>query len=294
MNYENLYQEKLKKQPLSRKVSLKIALHLMPLKQRMAWIAVWTLQQELNQTFNLKLENEVRLKKLFWWIEELQGLLEGRATHPLTRSMMSIVLPLFNHETPREIFEPLVHAWSGMAGTESFIWLNQAELSRFSYAFEGVFEALQAKICLGHNIQHQLNEYVVHASDARVRINLLCHFGELIRHGNLPIPLSQLNTHGLISQEVLHWRKEIDAVNWIDLASELAEFAKNEAKMALQWIQPLPEFERKSQWLSLALLKADLALLELIEESSFHVISQKIDLSPRKAALITLKTKFFN
>jgi phytoene synthase len=293
MTTERIHQEILSKSPAYIQAAIRLATPLLPKKQGKGWFSLWALQRQL-QTFLLeKTDPSVKAQKALWWIHELESLKKMAAKHPLTRSTQYEALPNIQNQEQLELcLNEWIELLSASTNPTSMTWMNQAELSRFAKKISGNAEILMAEIFLGAIPQHQMSEFVLAANEARFRIELLRDFGFLLRQEIIPIPMSELNAHALLSQDVLYWRNETQVSEWLAIAKDQASLAIDKAQKSKTWLDHLPIKEKKSQWFTLALLNIELVLLKQLEANDFAVISQKINLSPRTSAWEILKAKF--
>lgn len=293
MTIERIHQEILSKSPAYIQAAIRLGLPLLPRKQGKAWLCLWALQKQL-QTFLLEqMDQSVKAQKALWWIHELELLQKSVAKHPLTKALQKEALPSIQNQTQLKLcLEEWIELLSLSIDNSLISWVNQAELSRFAKKLSGNSEVLMAEILFNQTPQHQLTEFILASNEARFRIELLKDFGHLLRQGIIPIPMSELNIHALLSQDVLHWRTENQVSVWPSLAQEQANLAKDKAQKSKTWLDHLPVKEKKSQWFTLALLNIELALLKQLEANDYSVISQKINLSPRTSAWEIMKAKF--
>lgn len=293
MTTERIHQEILSQSPPYIQAAIRLGLTLLPRRQGKAWFCLWALQRQL-QTFLLEqLDPSVKAQKALWWIQELERLQKSDSKHPLTKAVQKEAIPRIQDKTQLKLcLDEWIELLSSSTNNSLMNWVNQAELSRFAKKLSGNSEVLLAEILLNEMPQHQLTEFVLAANEARFRIELLRDFGHLLRHGIIPIPMSELNAHALLSQDVLHWRNEDQVSEWSALAKDQVTLAKDKAQKGKTWLDHLPAKEKKSQWFTLALLNIELALLKQLEANDYSVISQRIDLSPRTSAWEILKAKF--
>lgn len=266
----------------------RIACRFIPAKKRQAWIALNNLQQELLGTYQSNLDTEVRSKKLLWWLEELVRMRGNQPRHPLTNAVNKACSTLL--ASPSN-YQEITESWSELITLPVFEWINQNDLIHYCQISSGVFEQLKAQILLGYEPQHQLKEFILFSNQAHIQINLLRDFGLHLRSNRLPLPLSELNSLNLISQDVMSWRKESQASNWETISSKLVNQADGAIKKAQQWISPLPKNEKQSLWINQVALRIDSALLDEIKNSNCAVISQYIDLTPIRTIGVVLKSK---
>ena len=275
-------------EPSYLRVGKNFACFFLPANKRNAWKALNALKIELNKVFNEKLDQEVLNKKFIWWHQELERLIDNQARHPLTQAVARNVTGLLDSF---DDYRGLLSNWSSLVSIPQYEWMNQNDFVKFCEYSTSGFELLTAQILLGHKPLHQLKEFVLQSNEANIRINLLRDFGENLRAGRLPIPLSQLNTLGLVSQEVLTWRVEPQANGWETLAAEMASMARESLQKAQQWISPLPAHEKQTQWITQAVNRINLSVLDEIEKSNFKVLSQRIELTPTRSIGIVIKSK---
>ena len=274
----------------SESLGMVLASNLLPAGKRPGWKALNSLKNELSKVFNSKLDHEIRMSKLIWWHEELIRLQLNQARHPLTKKVAEESTPLLDSFND---YSDIADAWARLISGDQFEWVNRNDLSQYCKNSSGHFEVLKAQILLGKKPLHQLKEFILHANEGNIQINLLRDFGRHLRNGHLPAPLSELNSLGLISQEVLSWRQESNAGGWEKLSLNLANQAKESIQKAQQWLSPLPTNEKQSTWITQALIRIDLATLQEIENLNFKVISQRIEVTPIRTIGIALKSKLF-
>lgn len=247
MTTERIHQEILSKSPTYIQATIRLALALLPRPQANAFLSTWALQRQLHFFLVEKLESSVKAQKALWWIHELENLKKGTPKHPLTKAVQKDALSHLHDQTQ---FEVTLHNWIELLSTSSnpswMTWMNQAELSRIALKIAGNSEILIAEIFLGQQPQHQLTEFVLAANEAKFRIEILRDFGFLLRHEILPIPMSELNAHGLLSQDALHWRREEQISGWEIIAKDQASLAKDKAQKSKIWLDHLPAKEKRA------------------------------------------------
>jgi hypothetical protein len=291
MTTQRIHQDILNKVPTYIQVAIRFALPFLSKQKSDAWLAIWSLQRQFLLIFFENKDPSVKTQTALWWMNELKNLKENKARHPLTLAVQENRLLSSYRESH---LDQCYLDWIELLSTNSTSWINQAELSRFANKLIGNTELLMAEVLLGTPLQHQMSEFVLAASEARFRIELLRDFGYLIRQEILPIPTSDLNSYNLLSQDVLRWRHENQAIGWLELADLQANYAKDKAQKGKVWLEHLPLKEQKSQWLTTALLNIELSALEEIKADQYAVISQNINIPPRKSVWLIIKAKFFS
>ena len=257
-------------------------------KKKRAWKAINALKVELMRVYNEKLDQEILNKKFLWWQQELERLCNNQARHPLTQATAQNATEFLD---TFDDYKVLLSNWSSLISTPSYEWMSQNDLVKFCELSTGGFELLTSQVLLEDKPLHQLKEFILHTNEANIRINILRDFGLYLRSTRLPVPLSQLNSLGLVSQEVLNWRNEKDAPGWHKLATDMALVCRDCLQKAQQWIAPIPTREKQSQWITHAMSRVDMAILDEIEKSNFQVLSQRIELTPARSIGIIIKSK---
>lgn len=290
MTTQRIHQDILNQVPTYIQVAIRLALPFLSKQKSNAWLALWSLQRQFLLILFENTDPSVKTQKTLWWINELNNLKEHKARHPLTLAIQENML--LSGDRQHHIDQCCLD-WVELLTSNSTNWMNQAELSRFAKKLTSSTELLMAEVLLGAPLHPQMSEFVIAASEARFRIELLRDFGYLIRQAVLPIPTSDLNSYKLLSQDVLDWRHENQAIGWLELASLQANYAKEKAQKGQAWLERLPQKEQKSQWLTTALLNIELSALDEMRADQYAVISQKIEIPPRKSVWEIIKAKFF-
>lgn len=289
MTTKRINQEILEKSPAYIQSAIHLGTALLPTSIRETWRALWSLQKTIEQVYFQAADPSVKAQKSLWWIQELDRLKQGNSRHPLTQVLQKHYR---NDDSDMHKLQKCLDNWINLLAQPHDAWLNQAELSRFLHQMRGEPEILLSELTLSKSSKHQLNEFTQASSEARFRIELLRDFGALIRKEISPLPLSELHSHQLVTEQILHLRIETELNQWLSIASAQAEMARQKAQKAKQWLEHLPPMEQKSQWLALALLNIELKMLNQIEKNNYTVISQRIELSPRTSVWEILKSRF--
>lgn len=285
----NFYIKNLASKPLSIRSVLKLSQVIMPTKVSKAWLSLWLLSSELENIYTKSVDQSVRAQKINWWSEELFRLSKNQASHPITRFVHESTSSFFKTEDP---FKGVLNYWIELNSYIPFLWVNQNELSLFSNVLYGEFEKLMAMVVLKRSLNDDEISIIGLFTDIKVRTELLQNFGLHLRNGHIPIPISVLNNHQLLSQEILLCRSENEIFKWEELTEELIKPIQSKLILASSALNEMPRKTYRSLWLLRTHLEIYQKLIEIIENQKCAVLSQHIDISPRTSIFILFKNRY--
>jgi 15-cis-phytoene synthase len=252
----------------------------LPTDRRRAASALYALQRELDQVVENASDPAVAHAGLGWWAQEIQRLFEGAPQHPITRAL-SPHMPVYGW--PLESFALLLasrHRQLEPAPFEDFEALTQ-----HCYLAAGLFGEMAASV-----FGTVAPATRMHARDLALAVQLIRMVrdaGRLARKGRIVFPLHDLRQFGVGPED-------LSAARYVEGFAPLVSLQADRARAALRAAADhLPPSQRRAQAPALILGVLYEALLDELERSRFHVLHQRIALTPVRKLLIAWRTWVF-
>ncbi len=245
--------------------------------QRRAITALYAFCREVDDAVDECTDAAVASAKLNWWRGEVNAMLGGKPTHPVTRALQP---HLATYQLDGAHLQAIV---GGMElDLEQARYANFARLEHYCWHVAGVVGILSASI-FGTTRPETL-QYAEKLGLAFQLTNIIRDVGEDARKGRIYLPLDELQRFGVPAADILNARHSENFEKLMRFQLERADAAYQEA-FAL-----LPAEDRRAQRPGLIMAAIYRTLLQEIERDGFHVLTQRIALTPIRKFWLAWKT----
>lgn len=240
--------------------------------------ALFALRREFEETVKETSDPAIGRTKLAWWQNELAALASGSPSHPVSKALAAY-LP--NVETEYPELQAL------LAGFEMDLdqarYLDYPNLRRYVQGVGGTFASLVARASAKDSVQ--VSTWSAPLGEALQLAQFVAETGNDARHGRIYIPIDEMQRFNVTAADLIN-RKYSDAF------TELMRFETKRARDALQAaLAAMPANERRSQRTLVAQAALAVALLDEIERDGYHVLHQRIALTPIRKLWIAWRAR---
>ena len=239
----------------------------LPQERRRAIMALYAFCREVDDTVDECTDESVARVKLAWWRKEISGMYEGKQTHPVTQALQP---HLSTYNLKQEHMQAII---DGMEmDLNQTRYLDYAGMSKYCWHVASVVGILSASIFGVTNPQTlQFAEKLGHAFQLT---NIIRDVGEDARKGRIYLPVNELQQFNVTAADLLNARHSENFENLMKFQIARAQKAYDEA-FAL-----LPKEDRRAQRPGLMMAAIYRTLLTEIENDGYHVLTQRISLTP--------------
>ncbi len=249
----------------------------LPAERRRAITALYAFCREVDDVVDECTDAAVAQTKLIWWRKEINAMLVGNPTHPVTKAMHPH-LAAYALEG-----KYLLAIIDGMEmDLNQTRYLDFTALQRYCWHVAGVVGILSASI-FGVTRPETL-QYAEKLGLAFQMTNIIRDVGEDARIGRIYLPVNELQQFNVTAADILNARHSENFEKLMRFQAQRAQKLYDEA-FAL-----LPAEDRRAQRTGLIMAAIYRALLGEIERDGFHVLSQKISLTPIRKLWLAWKT----
>ena len=249
----------------------------LPPPRRRAITALYAFCREVDDTVDECTDVAIARTKLIWWRKELNAMLAGAPTHPVT-------LALQPHMAAYAL-DP-AHLMAIIDGMEMDLdqtrYLDFIALQRYCWHVAGVVGILSASI-FGFTDPKTL-AYAEKLGLAFQLTNIIRDVGDDARNGRIYLPVNELQEYGVTAADLLNARHSASFAALMKFQVTRAQSAYDEA-LAL-----LPEVDRRAQRPGLMMAAIYRALLGEIERDGYYVLQQRISLTPIRKLWLAWRT----
>jgi phytoene synthase len=249
----------------------------LPQERRRAITALYAFCREVDDTVDECTDESIARIKLAWWRKEVSAMYEGASTHP-------VGLALQPHLATYQLEEK--HLQAIIDGMEMDLnqtrYLDYPALQRYCWHVASVVGILSASI-FGASRPETL-VYAEKLGHAFQLTNIIRDVGEDARKGRIYLPISELQQFNVTAADLLNARHSENFENLMRFQAARAHQAYEEA-FAL-----LPAADRRAQRPGLMMAAIYRTLLTEIEADGFHVLTQRISLTPIRKLWLAWKT----
>ena len=249
----------------------------LPPERRRAITALYAFCREVDDTVDECTDVSVARTKLAWWRKEISSMYEGVPAHPVSRALQP-------HIEPYSLkLEHLLAIIDGMEmDLDQTRYLDYPGLQRYCWHVAGVVGILSASI-FGSTSDKTI-QYAEKLGLAFQLTNIIRDVGDDARKGRIYLPMSELQQFGMTAADILNARHSENFEKLMRFQYERAQRTYDEA-FAL-----LPPEDRRAQRPGLIMAAIYRTLLEEIERDNFHVLKQRISLTPIRKLWLAWKT----
>ena len=219
----------------------------------------------------------IAVTKLNWWRGEVMALFADRPTHPVTRALKPY-LEIWKIEQSY-----LLAIIEGMQkDIDQNRYLDFQNLQTYCWHVAGAVGILAARI-FGAT-QPETLQYAEKLGLAFQLTNIIRDVGEDARKGRIYLPVNELQQFKVPAADILNAQHGENFAKLMAFQAQRAHTIYEEA-FAL-----LPKTDRRSQRPGLIMAAIYRALLNEIEHDGFHVLNQRIALTPIRKLWLAWKT----
>ena len=245
--------------------------------RRRAITALYAFCREVDDTVDDATDGSVARIKLAWWRTEVSKMYGGTPTHPVTQALQA-------HLTVYQLQEQ--HLQAIIDGMEMDLdqsrYLDYAGLKKYCWHAAGVVGILSASI-FGYRNPQTL-EYAEKLGLAFQLTNIIRDVGEDARKGRIYLPVNELQQFGVTAADLLNARHSEKFEALMAFQTERAQKMYDEALAAL------PKEDRRAQRPGLMMSAIYRTLLDEIARDGYHVLTQRISLTPLRKLWLAWKT----
>ncbi|MGJ9416376.1 presqualene diphosphate synthase HpnD [Massilia sp. CMS3.1] len=249
----------------------------LPAERRRAITALYAFCREVDDTVDDATDASLARIKLAWWRTEVSTMYKGTPMHPVTQALKPH-LDVYHLEEQ--------HLQAIIDGMEMDLdqsrYLDYPGLRKYCWHVAGVVGILSASIFGFSN--PQTLAYAEKLGLAFQLTNIIRDVGEDARKGRIYLPVNELQQFGVTAQDLLSARHSEKFEALMRFQTERAQAMYDEA-LAL-----LPKEDRRAQRPGLMMASIYRTLLDEIAHDNFHVLNQRISLTPLRKLWLAWKT----
>jgi len=249
----------------------------LPPERRRAITALYAFCREVDDTVDEATDGSVARIKLAWWRTEVSKMYAGTPTHP-------VMLALQPHIAVYKLEEQ--HLQAIVDGMEMDLdqsrYLDYPGLQRYCWHVAGVVGILSASI-FGYTIPQTL-AYAEKLGLAFQLTNIIRDVGDDARKGRICLPVNELQQFGVTANDLLKLQHSDKFEALMAFQAKRAQAIYDEA-LAL-----LPKEDRRAQRPGLMMASIYRTLLDEIQRDGYHVLNQRISLTPLRKLWLAWKT----
>lgn len=249
----------------------------LPIERRRAIMALYAFCREVDDVVDECSDVSIAHNKLAWWRKEITAMLSGSPTHPVMKAL-SPHMATYALEG-----QHLLAIVDGMEMDLSQTrYLDFPGLQKYCWHVASVVGILSASI-FGVSDPQTL-KYAEKLGLAFQLTNIIRDVGEDARKGRIYLPVNELQKFNVTAADILNARHSDNFENLMRFQAQRAHAMYDEA-FAL-----LPKVDRRAQRAGLIMAAIYRALLVEIEQDGFHVLTQRISLTPIRKLWLAWKT----
>jgi 15-cis-phytoene synthase len=249
----------------------------LPVERRRAIMALYAFCREVDDTVDECTDEGVARVKLEWWRKEIAGMYQGTVNHPVTQALAP---HLATYQLKQEHLQAII---DGMEmDLNQTRYLDYPGLKKYCWHVASVVGILSASI-FGATRPETL-QYAEKLGLAFQLTNIIRDVGEDARKGRIYLPVNELQQFNVTAADLLNARHSENFEKLMRFQAERAQQMYDEA-FAL-----LPAQDRRAQRPGLIMAAIYRTLLTEIQDDGFHVLTQRISLTPIRKLWLAWKT----
>ncbi len=249
----------------------------LPAERRRAITALYTFCREVDDTVDNCTDEMVARNKLAWWHQEVAAMLAGSPTHPVMKALQP---HMATYSLDGQHLQAIINGME--MDLDQTRYLDYPNLQRYCWHVAGVVGILSASI-FGATRPETL-QYAEKLGLAFQLTNIIRDVGEDARKGRIYLPVNELQQFKVTAADLLNARHSENFENLMRFQVQRAQTAYDDA-FAL-----LPKEDHRAQRPGLMMAAIYRTLLNEIEADGFHVLNQRISLTPIRKLWLAWKT----
>ena len=249
----------------------------LPPERRRAITALYAFCREVDDTVDEASDASLARIKLAWWRTEVSTMYKGTPTHPVTQALKPH-LEVYHLEEQ--------HLQAIITGMEMDLdqsrYLDYPGLRKYCWHVAGVVGILSASI-FGYTNPQTL-QYAEKLGLAFQLTNIIRDVGDDARRGRIYLPVNELQQFGVTAADLMNSRHSEKFEALMRFQTERAQAMYDEALLLL------PKEDRRAQRPGLMMAAIYRTLLDEIARDNFHVLNQRISLTPLRKLWLAWKT----
>jgi len=253
----------------------------LPLEKRRAITALYAFCREVDDVVDECTDASVARTKLAWWRQEIKAIFNrgdgDKPSHPVAKALANAA-PAFNLTAER--LNAIVDGMEMDLNHNRYADFDT--LRRYCYHVASVVGLCSAEI-FGYRNPQTLN-YAENLGLAFQLTNIIRDVGEDACRNRIYLPQDELVRFGVTEEDILHARESDNFRRLMEFQIERAENYYAQAFAAL------PEEDRKTQRSGIIMAAIYRTLLTEIKRDGYHVMRQRISLTPLRKLWIAWTT----
>ena len=249
----------------------------LPPERRRAITALYAFCREVDDVVDETTESSVARMKLAWWRTQVDALYRGETTHPVMKALAPHVETFDIQE--RQLYAVIEGMEMDLDHDRYQTW---AALRKYCWHAAGVVGEMSAAIFGPATPQTQ--EYARELGTAFQLTNIIRDVGDDARRGRIYLPQEDLDRYGVTINEIM---QGMYTDRYMQLMKFQTERARNHYRAAMK---ALPDSERRAQRPGLMMAAIYATLLDEIERDGWHVLDQRISLTPIRKFWLAWRT----
>lgn len=249
----------------------------LPPERRRAITALYAFCREVDDTVDECTDQSIARIKLAWWRNEVAQTYEGKPSHPV---MQALQPHLAVYKLEQQHMQAII---DGMEmDLDQTRYLDYPAMQKYCWHVASVVGILSASIFGVSN--PQTLQYAEKLGLAFQLTNIIRDVGEDARKGRIYLPINELQQFNVTAADLLNARHSDKFENLMRFQVARAQKVYDEA-FAL-----LPKEDRRAQRPGLMMAAIYRTVLDEIERDKFHVLNQRISLTPLRKLWLAWKT----
>lgn len=249
----------------------------LPAERRRAITALYAFCREVDDTVDDCIDAGVARNKLAWWRKEVAAMLAGSPTHPV---MQALQPHMTTYALDGQHLQAIINGME--MDLDQTRYLDYPGMKRYCWHVASVVGILSASI-FGATRPETL-QYAEKLGLAFQLTNIVRDVGEDARKGRIYLPVNELQQFKVTAADILNARH----------GPQFEELMRFQVKRAQQAYEDafalLPAADRRAQRPGLMMAAIYRTLLDEIERDGFHVLTQRISLTPIRKLWLAWKT----
>ena len=249
----------------------------LPPERRRAITALYAFCREVDDTVDEATDGSVARIKLAWWRTEVSKMYAGTPTHPV---MLALQPHIAVYKLEEQHLQAIVNGME--MDLDQSRYLDYPGLQRYCWHVAGVVGILSASI-FGYTNPQTL-AYAEKLGLAFQLTNIIRDVGDDARKGRIYLPVNELQQFGVTANDLLKLQHSEKFEALMAFQARRAQAIYDEA-LAL-----LPKEDRRAQRPGLMMASIYRTLLDEIQRDGYHVLNQRISLTPLRKLWLAWKT----